>query len=170
MLDFSENYICPYCGSMDYLQKFLIKTKDGYNGKVCLCPYCKKRMKFKLLTARFEPSEWGEWLYLNIRLFNSPKYRFYDDIQWKTLWNSVNLMPRYVKHQLLEGFYRWKQNFDKIKAEKRLDEINEKYGIYRKVKTRDEIQMARIESFFEGFKKPNQVDFTVPRQRRVDER
>lgn len=129
MLDLKKLYVCPYCGIEDMLKYFIIKIGKQF----VKCPLCGKRMYIKTLLAEFTPEEWGKWIYVNIRLFSSPKYRFYDDVSWDILWANLNKM-KLIGKGFKDGFYGAKKDWGNYNAKEWLNQIELKYDM-KKEKT-----------------------------------
>ena len=99
MIDLNELYGCPYCANKSEFRKYLIKKADGtYNNKRGKCPLCEEGIKIKTLKADMTPYEWGEWIYLNIIVYNSPHFHFYDKWQHDIFFLNLSMYPRDVKN------------------------------------------------------------------------
>jgi len=131
-------YVCPYCANNAPLQKYLIKKADGtYNQKRVKCPLCNEGIKMITLKADMSAYEWGKWIYLNIRVFNSPHFHFYDKWQHDIFFINLSLFSRSVRNDWWNGFkeYKGKSNYQTMKEE--LEKLNIKFGIWFK---KEEIQ------------------------------
>ena len=130
MLNLEHEYICPYCANKATMRNFLLFKADGtYNKKHTKCPLCNKRMRIATLKAEMTPFEWGLWIYLNIRIYNSPYYKFYDDWQHEIFFLNLDLLPRNMKNDWWKGFKKYKGTSDKEAMKRRLEELNVKFGI-----------------------------------------
>ena len=130
ILDLQRNYMCPYCAYMGSLNTFWIRECDGINRNKANCPRCGKNMKMHTVTNNMTLSEWGEWLSLNKLVFNSPKYRFRDDIQWKHIITFLNILSKEERNDFWNGYKSATKNRD-VAVEK-LKEINIKHKITKK--------------------------------------
>jgi hypothetical protein len=134
MLDLNAEYICPYCANNAPLVQYLIKKASGeYNNKRCKCPLCNEGIKLATLKSDMSAHEWGEWIYLNIRVYNSPHFHFYDKWQHDIFFINLNTFPRNVRNDWWEGFKLHKIKGTGIDGLKnRLEELNIKFGIWYK--------------------------------------
>lgn len=133
MLELTKQYICPYCGCITELHKYMQKYSSGeYQTKFVKCPICEERMKLQTLTSNMGANEWGEWLYLNTRLYDSPHYRFRDKIHWEPLLIAFSFMNPIIKQDFWNGYNKHRNNFNYDIAKKRLLEMNLKHGIFTK--------------------------------------
>jgi hypothetical protein len=148
MLDLNAEYICPYCANKEVLSKYLIKKANGeYNQKKAKCPLCLENMKMAILTANMSPEEWGEWLYLNIRVYNSPHFKFYDKWQHDIFFLNFNIFNRDIRNDWWMGFKKYKGLSDIRTLKDRLEELNLKFGIF-KTPSYEIINKMRLENYF----------------------
>lgn len=136
MLDLNKEYVCLYCGHKDTLSYFLQKKANGtYSLKMVKCDDCKERMKLNTLLANMSVYEWGLWLYLNIRVYNSPHNKFYERIDFHKLNYNLSKMGKYVTDEFWRGFKDGKSFNLKAKYKahyvlsEMLEEMNKKYNI-----------------------------------------
>lgn len=126
MLEMKKLYVCPYCGIEDKLENFIIKIGRQY----VRCPLCEERMYIKTLLAEFTPEEWGKWIYVNVRLFNSPRFKFYDKVHWDLLFTNIKVLYS-VEYAFKKGFYGAKREWGTYDAKQWLHDIEIKYNMIK---------------------------------------
>jgi len=140
-LDFSELYTCPYCGSRKKLKEYeIIKNKDGKMRQI-ICSICNEKMRKNTLINDITPYEWGEWLYLNIRIYNSHFYRFHDKVHMDLLVENLRLSPE-LANCFWDGWFHAKDEWNKGLGNRLLVKIEDK--MYPKRKT------SKLNGFFGG--------------------
>lgn len=152
MLDFTKILTCPYCGVDDSLKNFLIRQSGGYNKTYVLCPLCGERLLLKTLLADMSAYEWGEWMYINTRLFNSPHFKFYDKVHWEILFANLKLKYRMGK-EFWRGFHESKEKYSNEYGKARLEALQKKYHLTRPktVTIKEKIERGEIlDAYFEG--------------------
>jgi hypothetical protein len=131
--DLNAYYVCPYCANQAPFNKYLMKMASGeYNRKRAKCPLCLENMRMATLKADMSPYEWGMWLYLNIRVYNSPHFKFHDKWQHDIFFINLSLLSRDIKNDWWEGFKLYKGTSDLKTIRDKLEELNFKFGIYKK--------------------------------------
>jgi len=85
---------------------------SGYSKKAFLCPCCNEKIKGELLINEYSPYEWGLWLYLSIRKYNTHFWRFYDGVHFDKLKINLELLGYHIKHDFWEGWRYGKENYN----------------------------------------------------------
>jgi hypothetical protein len=138
MINLSKEVICVYCGNIDKLNRFMLKYKDGrYQTKFVKCRKCSKRMRFNTVNNNMSFYEWGYWLYANIIIYSSPNYRFYDDINFEGIKESLIYLGSLAIEDFWKGFYDAKEDRNTVNKGdtylyEELKRLNLKHGIYSK--------------------------------------
>lgn len=90
MLGAFDMVYCPFCAYRGRLIDFRLTLESGgYSRKQYRCPDCGQVMRKATLKMRISIEEWAEWLYISIRMWNKPEYKFYDKISWEKLWSRL---------------------------------------------------------------------------------
>ena len=140
-LDFSEIYLCPYCGSHRKLKEYkIIQNQDGKIRHI-LCPTCNEKMRKATLMCNITPYEWGEWLYSSIRMYNTHFYKFHDKVHMGLIVDNLKLHPE-MSNDFWDGWFYAKNEWKNGRVSRLLLEIENK--MYpKKVK-------IKLEKFFEN--------------------
>lgn len=112
MNDYNKMYVCPYCGFQDRLLHFRLNTATGLSKKAFRCPCCDEKIKSELLINEYSPYEWGLWIYLSIRKYNTNFWRFYDRVHFDKLKINLELLGYNIRHDFWEGWNYGKQNYN----------------------------------------------------------
>jgi len=117
MIKMTDRYFCPYCGSVDILQKFLIKKKSGGYSKNLKCPSCNNVFRLKTLKALDTFWKWGYYIYFGIRYYNNKSG--YDDFHSKVNFASIieNIRIEFGEwgvQDFWDGYMTAKQQYGKL--------------------------------------------------------
>lgn len=140
-LNFSELYTCPYCGSRKKLREYkIMRNKDGKIRQI-ICSTCNETMRKNTLINDITPYQWGEWLYLNIRTYNSHFYKFHDKVHMDLLVENLRMSPD-LANCFWDGWFHAKDEWNKGTGNRLLIEIENK--MYPKKK------ISKLNGFFSG--------------------
>jgi hypothetical protein len=141
-LNFDEIYLCPYCGTSQKLRDYEIKqNKDGKIRSIT-CTICNEKMRKDTLTCKITPFEWGEWLYLSIRTYNSHFYKFHDKVHMDSIAENLKLGSPQLANDFWDGWFNAKDEWSKGTGNKLLLEIEAK--MYPKKR------ISKLNGFFGG--------------------
>lgn len=133
MIDLNATHVCLFCAHKGILHEFLLKYKSGeYNLKMSKCPFCKEKIRYKIITAKLTPEQWGEWIYLNIKVYNNPHFRFYDKWQHNIFFINFELLGKNIKNNWWEGFKKYREVSNITYLKDKLNKLNYDLEIYRK--------------------------------------
>lgn len=96
-VDFTKKVTCPFCLTFDFLTKFLISTKKGYNQGTGHCPSCNLNMKMKTLLSmnKWTPEQYAQYI------VDYPPGTFFNKIKkgcgFQTWFNRLKLIKCYQK-------------------------------------------------------------------------
>ena len=101
-------YSCPYCMLTGTIDKFQTKIKSGFSEKMFRCSRCKQGMRRKTLMNDMSPTEYAQWLYAQVALYDG-----YHRVSWKELLAGLK------KHGIANEFWTaWKEAKAKRKRER----------------------------------------------------
>jgi len=121
---------------------FAMKVAKGYNRKAFLCPDCKERIKSELLINEYSPYEWGLWLYLSIRKYNTYFYKFYDKVHFDKLKINLKVLGYLVTNDFWDG---WKYGMENYSSCIQTFEILEDKIYGKKIK---QVKLFGLRDFF----------------------
>jgi hypothetical protein len=141
-LNFDEVYTCPYCGTRQKLRDYEVKqNKDGKVRRIT-CLICNEKMRKETLLCKITPFEWGEWLYLSIRTYNSHFYKFHDKVHMDSIAENLKLGSPQLQNDFWDGWFNAKDEWNKGTGNKLLLEIEDK--MYPKKR------ISKLNGFFSG--------------------
>lgn len=133
MISLDESFICPYCAAYNKLKAYEPKIVGG-KIRSLTCPECKEKMRRETLINSISPREWGAWLYLSIRRYNSNFYKFYDKVHMDKLFPNLNKQDFITRRDFWAGWKEAKEGYPG--TDKWLTQIELKMYPYRQPRLR----------------------------------